>query len=98
MLIMKFLPIRIRSMTDVVSANIAIHTALAEHYNSDEPHFRPDTQRKVKDRLREIAMRAPGLRLLDVGCGTGFIIHLAADVFEKIAGVDVKHAILDRQS
>src|SRR3546814_19080872 len=39
-------------------------------------------------------MRAPGRRLLDGGCGTGFIIHLAADVFEKIDGVDVTPAML----
>lgn len=83
-------------MTQVQDANIAVHTALAKHYNSDEPHFRPENQAKVKGRLKELAAIAGSSRLLDVGCGTGFIIHLAADVFKKIDGVDITPAMMDQ--
>ncbi len=83
-------------MRDVVAANIEIHTALAGRYNEDEPHFRPENQRKVKSRLQALADRAPSRTLLDVGCGTGFIIGLAADVFEAIDGVDITPAMLAR--
>ena len=81
-------------MTDVIDANIAVHTALSKHYNTDEPHFRPENQAKVKKRLAAVAARAGSGRLLDVGCGTGFIIHLAADIFRKIDGVDITEAML----
>jgi ubiquinone/menaquinone biosynthesis C-methylase UbiE len=81
-------------MTEVIDANIAVHTALSKTYNTDEPHFRPENQAKVKSRIKALAERTGGKRLLDVGCGTGFIIHLAADVFEKIDGVDITPAMM----
>ena len=81
-------------MTEVIDANIAVHTALSEKYNTDEPHFRPENQAKVKARLEALAKRTGGRRLLDVGCGTGFIIHLAADLFDKIDGVDITPAMM----
>jgi ubiquinone/menaquinone biosynthesis C-methylase UbiE len=83
-------------MSDVVQANIAVHTALSKTYNTDEPHFRPENQAKVKGRLKALAERTGNGRLLDVGCGTGFIIHLAADIFRKIDGVDITPAMMDQ--
>ena len=83
-------------MPDVIAANIAIHTALALKYNADEPHFRPENQQKVRRRLEQLAQNAPANALLDVGCGTGFIIHLAADLFETIDGVDITPAMLQQ--
>lgn len=83
-------------MTEVTDANIAVHTALSKSYNTDEPHFRPENQAKVKGRLKAVAERTGGGRLLDVGCGTGFIIHLAADLFKKIDGVDITPAMMEQ--
>jgi ubiquinone/menaquinone biosynthesis C-methylase UbiE len=83
-------------MSDVIETNIAVHTALSKTYNTDEPHFRPENQAKVKGRLQALAERTGGERLLDVGCGTGFIIHLAADVFKKIDGVDITPAMMEQ--
>jgi ubiquinone/menaquinone biosynthesis C-methylase UbiE len=83
-------------MNDVIEANIVVHTALSKHYNTDEPHFRPENQAKVKGRLQELAERAGNGRLLDVGCGTGFIIHLASDIFKKIDGVDITPAMMEQ--
>ena len=82
--------------TDTIAANIMVHTKLADSYDSVEPHFRPENQTKVKRRLSELRMQAPGGKLLDVGCGTGFIIHLAAEIFDEIHGVDVTKAMMDK--
>src|SRR2546422_198473 len=49
--------------------------------------------RAVLERLRQ---QAPGGALLDLGCGTGFIIDLARDLFDEIHGVDVTPAMLAR--
>src|SRR5262245_48930527 len=83
-------------MSEVIDANIAVHTALSKHYNKDEPHFRPENQANVKGRLSALASRAGDDRLLDVGCGTGFIIHLAADIFKKIDGIDITPAMMEQ--
>lgn len=74
---------------DTKEANRHVHAHLASTYNTNEPHFRPENQQKVKSRLRQLRHDVPGGRLLDIGCGTGFIIHLAADVFDEIHGVDI---------
>lgn len=81
--------------SEVIQANIEVHTRMAESYNRDEPHFRPENRAKVRAKLERI--RKPGDRtLLDLGCGTGFIIDLAHDLFDEIHGVDVTQAMLDK--
>ena len=82
--------------TEVIRANIQVHTRMAESYDRLEPHFRPENRAKVRKILEGIALRSEGGRLLDLGCGTGFIIGLAKDLFREIHGVDVTRAMLDR--
>lgn len=81
----------------VVEANQRVHSQLADHYNETEPHFRPENQAKVRRRLEEIAASAPSRsRMLDLGCGTGFLLNLAHDLFDSLDGVDATPAMLDR--
>jgi ubiquinone/menaquinone biosynthesis C-methylase UbiE len=68
---------------------------MASSYNEREPHFRPENRRNVRSMLELLRSRFGG-RLLDVGCGTGFIIELAADLFDTIDGVDITPAMLAR--
>ena|SRR5579884_443494 len=82
--------------TRTLEANIEVHTRMAERYDTDEPHFRPENQRKVRRLLEDLAARCGGGRLLDVGCGTGFVIRLAHDLFREIDGVDITPAMLAR--
>ncbi|MDP9104609.1 MAG: methyltransferase domain-containing protein [Candidatus Eremiobacteraeota bacterium] len=81
---------------DVIAANIEVHTRMASTYQTNEPHFRPENRAKVRRVLETLAARAGGGRLLDVGCGTGFAIDLARDLFARIDGVDVTPAMLER--
>lgn len=74
-----------------------MHSQLADRYNETEPHFRPENQAKVRRRLEAIAASAPSRsRMLDLGCGTGFLLHLAHDLFESLDGVDATRSMLDR--
>jgi ubiquinone/menaquinone biosynthesis C-methylase UbiE len=82
-------------MSEVIKANINVHTRMADSYNQ-EPHFRPENQEKVRAKLAELRSRCGGGKLLDLGCGTGFILHLAAGLFDEIHGVDVTQAMLDK--
>lgn len=80
---------------DVRDANILVHSRMAAEYNEREPHFRPENQAVVRSRL-EALRRDFGGRLLDIGCGTGFIIELAAGIFDQVRGVDLTAAMLAR--
>jgi ubiquinone/menaquinone biosynthesis C-methylase UbiE len=81
----------------VVAANQKVHSLLAAQYNENEPHFRPENQSKVRGRLQTLANQAPSTdRMLDLGCGTGFLLNLAHDLFDRVDGVDATQAMLDR--
>lgn len=80
---------------DVHKANVLVHSRMAAEYNEREPHFRPENQARVRERLERLRVEFGG-RLLDIGCGTGFIIDLAADLFDDVRGVDLTPAMLAR--
>lgn len=77
----------------VQDANITLYTDHAKTYD-DQPHFKPENQEKVRALLEEYSKRTGGKRLLDLGCGTGFILELAQPYFEEIWGVDITPEML----
>lgn len=80
---------------EVIKANIDLHTALASKYNTDEPHFRPENVKQVRECLRTLKERVGAETMLDIGCGTGFMINIAKDLgFKKIVGLDVTPSML----
>jgi len=80
----------------VISANQKLHTVLASSYNETEPHFRSENVVHVERKLSTIANATNARRLLDLGCGTGFIINIAKKYVKEIDGVDVTEAMLKR--
>ncbi len=80
----------------VLAANIEVHTRMASTYNSCEPHFRPENVATVERRLRELCHQTNARRLLDLGCGSGFIIQIAKRIVPEIVGVDATQAMLDQ--
>jgi SAM-dependent methyltransferase len=83
-------------VSDVVRSNIAVHTRMAGSYVRDEPHYRPENQAKVRANLERIAEKTGTTRMLDIGCGAGFVIDQARDLFDEIHGVDPTRAMLDQ--
>jgi ubiquinone/menaquinone biosynthesis C-methylase UbiE len=84
------------SLTQVVQSNVEVHTRMADAYAHDEPHYRPENQAKVKANLVRVAERTGRGRMLDIGCGAGFVIDLMRDTFAEIHGIDATRAMLDR--
>ncbi len=84
------------SRHDVLKANIELHTQLAAVYKDTEPHYRPENRERVDALLIEMAASSGNDRLLDVGCGMGFVIDLAKHHFRHIDGIDITEAMLDR--
>jgi ubiquinone/menaquinone biosynthesis C-methylase UbiE len=85
-----------QAASDVVRSNVEVHTRMADSYDRDEPHFRPENREKVRRNLLRVAERTGTGRLLDIGCGTGFVISLLADTFDEVHGIDPTRAMLDK--
>ena len=77
-----------------IEANIDYHTKLVKIYEKSQPHFRPENQKKIKKLLKLFAQKTGGKELLDLGCGTGFILELAHPYFKKLVGIDITPAML----
>ena len=74
-------------------ANIQVHAYLAnagEYQKS--PHFRPENQDKIRSILLRLTADLPRQtvsKVIDFGCGTGFLIDLMHDLFTEVHGVDI---------
>ena len=79
-----------------IQANIALHSKMADDYSTCEPHFRPENINIVEDKIKELAEQTQAKKLLDLGCGTGFIINIAKKYVDTIDGVDVTQAMMDK--
>ena len=84
------------SKTESWKANIEYHEKLLDSYEK-LPHFNKESIDRVKSILRQLASRNKNGQLVDIGCGTGFMLRIARPFFKKIHGVDIcrqalKHA------
>ena len=80
----------------MIRANQELHSVLAGSYDASEPHFRPENVAHVEGRLKELFAATSARRMLDLGCGTGFLINIAKKYLAEIDGVDVTEAMLSR--
>lgn len=83
---------------EAISANIYVHSFLANagEYNKS-PHFKPENQEKVRRILQRLTANIQGranTKVIDFGCGTGFMIHLMKDLFAEVHGVDITHDMM----
>ncbi len=81
---------------DVIKANIAVHSKLATFYQKTEPHFRAENVAIVDTRVKAAVEATKAQKLLDLGCGTGFMINIAKKHVKHVVGVDVTRAMLDQ--
>ena len=79
---------------EIKKANVEFHSRLASKYR-EQPFFRPENLERVRSLLSSIAAETGGARLLDIGCGTGFIFDLAYDLFTHLDGVDITPQMLE---
>ena len=81
---------------EVIKANITVHSKVASIYSKTEPHFRPENLAVVEAILKGLVAETSAKQLLDLGCGTGFMINLAKHHVGRVVGVDVTRAMLDQ--
>src|SRR6266581_1864354 len=80
-------------LSDVQRANVLYHSRLAPNYHR-QPFLREDNRARVRGILADLQQRTGGRRLLDIGCGAGFIFDAGHDLFEKLDGVDLTGEML----
>jgi len=80
----------------VVAANIRLHTSMSDQYQTCEPHFRPENLERVEQKFLAAIDGLDARRMLDLGCGTGFMIDIAKRHVAEIDGVDATAAMLAR--
>lgn len=81
---------------NVEKANLKFFSKNAATYNEEEPNYLPENKKRVKQILKQISKKTSNNLLLDIGCGTGFILDLAFPYFDRLYGVDLTQAMLDR--
>lgn len=80
----------------VIEANIALHSKMSDDYSTCEPHFRAENIANVEAKLKPIFEQTNAKKMLDLGCGTGFVISIAKKYVAEIHGVDVTKAMMDK--
>ncbi len=79
----------------IKQANIEYHSSMASTYNTEQPHYRAENKSRVEKIISDLAEKTGGGSLLDIGCGTGFVIDIAKKYFDKVVGIDLTKAMLD---
>jgi ubiquinone/menaquinone biosynthesis C-methylase UbiE len=82
-------------MSEVQKANVLYHARLAPAYHR-QPFLCAENRTRVHGILADLQRRTNGRRLLDIGCGAGFIFDAGHDLFEKLEGVDITGEMLAR--
>jgi len=83
------------SPEEIKRANIEYHTRMASFYDRDQPHYKPENVERVVATIRNLSEGCNSDSLLDIGCGTGFILNIAKKYFKRVVGVDITQAMLD---
>ena len=76
------------NFNDVIKANIQVHSKLVKKGEYQKsPHFIMENQKRVKSKLKELISLLPSeikkKKMIDFGCGTGFIIKLIHKYFNE---------------
>jgi len=76
---------------EVIAANIEVHNELVKKGEYQKsPHFFEENKKKVKTKLEKIISNLSSKdKMIDFGCGTGFLIQLIHQNFTEVHGVDI---------
>lgn len=80
---------------EILQANISYHSKIGKDY-SNQPHYKIETVTRVEKIIKNLAQQTGGEKLLDIGCGSGFIIDIAKKYFKEVVGVDITPAMLQQ--
>lgn len=88
--------LNIGSHEAVLSANRDLSARSAATYNETEPHYLPENVERVASKLDHVIKSSRGTSMLDLGCGTGFMIDIARTRVERVHGIDISPEMISR--
>lgn len=79
--------------TDVLAANMVFYNEIGDRYEEIPEILRSNKNIRVQQRTREVlekiaAQYSLNYSLLDMGCGTGFVLDMAKGIFKEAVGLD----------
>ncbi|MEQ8675446.1 MAG: methyltransferase domain-containing protein [Aggregatilineales bacterium] len=80
----------------ILDANIHYHTAMADQYDQLNPHTSAENRDRVESIIKTLAQKTNGDKLIDLGCGTGFMLNVSKAHFNQVVGIDITPAMLER--
>lgn len=75
-------------------ANKQFYDIIADDYERIDVRRSPTTLAWLKKKMQKIACKTNKGMLLDLGCGNGFIIRAAKNVFKSVYGVDISYKVI----
>ncbi len=79
----------------MIQANLKFFSKKAIDYNKEEPSYKRENIKRVSKILEKLLKNKRNARLLDIGCGTGFLMDIARKYSSNIIGVDVSPEMLN---
>lgn len=80
---------------EVKQANKLLYDKIARDYEKIDGRRSDELLSWLRNRLKDISEDFHGeTRLLDIGCGSGFVIKAAQGLFDRLYGVDISQNIL----
>lgn len=81
----------------VLDANRRFHEELVTRgLYAEQPFLNDRNRRRVRRIVQNLSAKAGNDALIDIGCGTGFILGLAYGFFRRIAGVDISPKMMEQ--
>lgn len=79
---------------DIIKANLKFFKHKAQDYNAEEPSYKPENIKRVKTIFEEFLIKKKNPKILDIGCGTGFVMDIAKKFSTNVIGVDISAEML----
>jgi len=81
----------------ILDANRRFHEELVTRgLYSKQPFLNDSNRARVRRNLQRLARDAGNEAILDIGCGTGFILSIAYGYFHHVAGVDISSEMMGK--
>lgn len=84
---------------EVKEANKLLYNKIADNYERIDGRRSEQLFFWLRNKLKSISKDLRGQsKLLDIGCGSGFVLRAAQGLFDRLYGIDISHNILKKAS
>lgn len=81
---------------DVKNANRIFYDLAADVYEQVDGRRNEEVSKWLDGIIEDLSKKTSGETLLDLGCGTGFVMRKASKYFKKIYGIDISQKMVNK--